>query len=71
VSPIDLDGTIAGVSGTCPLLIFVLDGKAVFTTSATVFKKMPCKDVKNGVEVRVSGYLMSDGTVRADQVEKK
>jgi hypothetical protein len=31
---------------------------------------MPCKDVKVDTKVKVSGYVMSDGTVRADKVEK-
>jgi hypothetical protein len=70
VSPITLEGKIASVSGSCPALSFALEGMTVFTTSSTEFKKMPCKDVKVDTKVKVSGFVMSDGTVRADKVEK-
>ncbi len=70
VSAIDLEGKVESVSGTCPTLTFALNSESVFTTASTVFKKMPCKDVKNGAQLKVSGWRMSDGTVRADQVEK-
>ena len=70
VSAIELRGTIDSVSGSCPALTFALRGRTVFTTSSTEFKKMPCKDVRADAELKVTGYLMSDGTVRADKVEK-
>lgn len=70
VSAINLEGKVESVSGTCPALTFVLKSETVFTTEATVFNKLPCKDVKKGTQVKVSGWRLSDGSIRADQVEK-
>ena len=66
---IDLDGTVSGVSGSCPNLAFTLRSRSVYTTSDTEFRKGPCKDVRDGARVKVEGREMSNGLVRADRVE--
>lgn len=71
VRAIELKGKVAGVSGTCPSLTFTLEQYTVWTSGSTTFKKGPCRDVKNGADVNVEGFLMSDGKVRADEVELK
>lgn len=58
------------MSGSCPTLTFVVDGRQVYTTGDTGFKKGNCRDLRNGMEVEVKGMLMSDGTVRAQRVEE-
>jgi hypothetical protein len=63
-------GKVESVSGSCPAaLTFVLNAETVFTTPDTAFKKMHCRDVKIGIDLKVTGWRMSDGTVRADKVE--
>ena len=57
------------VSGTCPALRFTLKGYVVQTTSLTTFAKGPCKDVKDGKNVDVTGVLLDSRTVNASRVE--
>jgi len=57
------------VSGSCPVLQFTLNGYLVKTSAATVFDKGPCRDVKNGREIRVVGVLADPKTVTANRVE--
>ena len=57
--------------GSCPALTFRITGQPVWTTNATEFKKGPCKDISNGSEVKLEGRRMSDGTIRADEIELK
>ena len=71
VSQVDIGGRVQSIGGGCPTPTFVVNGQSILTTSDTIFKKMPCKDLKVDVEVKVTGWLMSDGTVRADKVEKQ
>jgi hypothetical protein len=51
------------------LLTFHLRGQNVWTHASTTFKKGPCKDIETGSELKIEGRRMSDGTVRADEVE--
>lgn len=67
---IDLEGKVDSLGGVCPALSFVVESRTVITTAATEFKKVQCKDVKNGMRVKVSGTLMPDNTVVASRVEK-
>lgn len=66
---IELEGRVTELSGACPALTFKIRGLTVYTNSDTDFDRR-CSDVRNGREVEVEGMLMSDGTVRADKVEK-
>jgi len=68
VRSIELDGDIKKLTGQCAAATFELEGKVVYTTAATEFKSGPCKNLKNGEEVEVRGFLMSDGRVRADVI---
>jgi len=64
-----LSGKVESVSGSCPAVTITLSGQTVSATSETMFKKVKCKDVKVGTDVRLTGWRMSDGTVRIDKVE--
>ena len=57
------------MGGSCPAIHFTLKGYLVRTTSATVFAKGPCKDLKDGKNVDVSGVLLDSKTVNATRVE--
>lgn len=69
--PIELSGKIDNVSGQCPALRFTLKGYTVQTSSATVFSKGPCKDLRDGKDVAVTGVLVDSTTVNALSVELK
>jgi hypothetical protein len=55
----------------CPILLFSVDDRDVFTLPGTDYKKGDCQDVRNRAEVEVEGVQMSDGRVRADKVTIK
>jgi hypothetical protein len=46
----------------------VLENRTVYTTITTTYDKGPCSRIKDGIKLEVDGWLMSDGTVRADQI---
>jgi hypothetical protein len=71
VRPIELDGEVGQVTGTCPALTFVLDGRTVYTTADTRYSRGSCGRLGGSddeIEVEIEGTLMSDGRVRADRV---
>jgi hypothetical protein len=76
VREIELDGEARRVSGVCPALTFVLEGRTVYTTADTKYSRGSCERLQNGggdddddeKEVEIVGTLMSDGRVRADRV---
>ena len=66
---IDLDGRIGLVLGRCPTVAFSLEGRTVYTTADTEYRKGSCEDLRLGTKVRVRGREMSNGTVRAERIE--
>lgn len=68
VREVQLEDEVRNLSGVCPLLRFTIDGQVVYTTTKTSFERGPCSRMRNGVEVEIRGWLMSDNTVRADRV---
>jgi hypothetical protein len=64
----ELQGTVSGLNGTCPAITFRLGNTMVVTDNATRFDGR-CSAVQNGRRVEVEGVLMSDGRVRATEVE--
>jgi hypothetical protein len=66
--PISLQGVVSSLSGDCPSVRFVVEGRTVTTTGATNFDRR-CRDLDNGDTVRVSGITQPDGTVVASEVE--
>ncbi len=68
---LDLSGQVDHVAGSCPALSFELKGYDVITTSATTFEKGPCKDLRNGKEITMSGEIQTNGSVRATRIEFK
>ena len=67
-SSIDLTGDVRNLAGTCPNLTFVVEGRTIYTTSATEFSRGSCSKMRNGDPVEIRGTLMSDGRIRADRV---
>jgi hypothetical protein len=67
--PITLKGDVASLSGSCPGVTFVLDGRTVMSSGSTNFKGGNCPKLKNGEAVIVRGMLTSEGTVDATEIE--
>lgn len=57
------------LSGSCPSLVFEVERKTVYTTPSTEYDDGRCKDVKKNKKIEIKGTLMSDGRVRANEVE--
>jgi hypothetical protein len=68
---IKFEGRVSSAFGVCPVLLFSVEDRDVFTLPGTGYSKGDCKDVRNGADVQVEGVQMSDGRVRADQVTIK
>ena len=66
---VNANGRIDSISGSCPNVTFVLDDKTVYTTSATRYDDGNCRDLERREKVKVKGTLMSDGRIRANEVE--
>lgn len=69
--PISVDGKVNDLRGSCPSLTFTLKQYTVRATPATEYRKGPCKDVRNGKDVRVIGTLSSATTIDATSIEVK
>jgi hypothetical protein len=69
--PFEIEGTLAGKSGSCPAVSFNVNGFGVFTDGNTTFKETPCSDLRNGAKVEVKGTRQADGRVKASSVEQK
>jgi hypothetical protein len=69
VRSIEISGKVESVSGSCPAIVFEIKNRTVFTTSRTEFDDGRCRDVRKGTKVKIKGMLMSDGKVRADEIE--
>jgi hypothetical protein len=68
VLSVTLTGDVASLTGSCPNWTFSLGIESVFTTNSTNYERGPCTRMKNGERITVNGWLMSDATVRADQI---
>jgi hypothetical protein len=68
---IKLEGRVSSAFGLCPILLFSVEDRDVFTVLGTDYRKGDCGDVRNRAEVEVEGVQMSDGRVRADKVTIK
>ena len=64
----ELKGPVSGLSGTCPALIFTVNGVKVTTNGATKFED-PCGQIVNGKRVEVEGPRQTDGSIVATEVE--
>jgi len=69
---VELSGSVAGRSGTCPALTFTVGTTSVATSNSTEFKDVSCATLKNGDRVEVKGSRTSPtAVVNATRVEKK
>lgn len=68
-SQLELRGTIAGVSGSCPNLAFSIGSQRVLTDASTRFREVACSVLRNGQSIEVHGTRQADGIVVARDLE--
>jgi len=69
--PAEVEGTVSGLTGTCPSLTLMVGSTKVTTDGSTRFDDGPCSQVANGVKVEATGARQSDGSIRAARLELK
>jgi hypothetical protein len=55
--PVDGEGTVGSLTGTCPTLTMVVHGFAVMTSSSTTFNGGACSAIRAGSRIRVTGTI--------------
>lgn len=65
----ELQGLIAGLTGTCPAITFTIGTKTVTTDASTSFGTA-CSTLKNGTDVEVKGTVQTNGTIKASSVKQ-
>lgn len=66
----EIEGSVGGLSGTCPAVSFKVNGYQIRTTSATTFEGTTCAALKSGTKVQVKGLSQADNSVVASRVIK-
>jgi hypothetical protein len=64
-------GVVSALSGTCPVLAFIIEGRQVRTDSGTDFSQGNCKHLTNGRDIGVTGTLTAPGAIYATRIELK
>lgn len=67
---VEIEGSVGGLKGTCPVLSFGVNGFQVLTNSATSFVGAECPAIKSGNKVRVKGTRQADGSILAASVTR-
>jgi hypothetical protein len=71
VREVRFSGKANQISGVCPVIIFTVKDRTVYTTPLTEFNKTSCDRIDKGTDLEIRGMEMSDGRVRADEVTRK
>jgi hypothetical protein len=69
--PIQISGKAGVTAGICPLIVFELKDRVIYTTTDTQFNEIACNRITKGTDLEVRGMEMSDLRIRADKVTKK
>jgi hypothetical protein len=67
--PVDFEGWVIGISGACPNVTLLVNGRTVVTDGRTDFRRGRCRDLSWGDRIRVRGTATSGGAVDADRIE--
>jgi hypothetical protein len=67
----ELEGTLSGLSGTCPTVTFKVSSATVMTNASTKFEDTTCATLSSAGRVEVKGTKQTNGSVLATKVEKK
>jgi uncharacterized protein DUF5666 len=65
----EVEGTVSGMTGTCPALTFMVKTTKVTTDGSTQFKGGACTAIANGKKVDVEGTRQADASIKAKTVE--
>lgn len=63
----EIEGSVGGLSGTCPAVSFKVNGYSISTTASTSFE-VSCASLRNGTRVKVNGTRQADDSVSATRV---
>ena len=67
---VQFEGTIAGLSGSCPNLSFSVNGASIVADGSTSYDKhAKCGDVRNGQSVSGEGDVQANGAIKATRLE--
>jgi len=58
---VDFSGSISRVRGSCPNIVFELDGRTVIADGSTDYKKSRCDDVQDGRDASVKAAPLTSG----------
>src|SRR5262245_61881655 len=64
----EVEGVVTGLTGTCPMLTFMVGTRTVKTTGMTIFDDR-CSQIQNMVRVEAKGFRGADGVFNAVRVE--
>jgi len=65
------EGSLTGLTGTCPAVRFTLAGSTIVTSTLTRFDDIACSTLASNMRVEVRGFRQSDNTVAATRVKRK
>jgi all-beta uncharacterized protein len=65
---VDFSGKMGNTFGNCPNVAFGVDDVVVVTDSATDYSKGKCDDLRRGRDIRGSGVVQPNGTVKATDI---
>ncbi len=65
---VTINGTVSGLSGSCPNRSFVLAGATIVTNGDTDFRDA-CSELRDGVSARARGIGQADGSILANRID--
>ena len=65
----EIEGSLGGLKGTCPVIQFGVNGFSISTSASTTFEGAACSALKSGTKVNVKGLRQADGSVAATRVK--
>ena len=64
------EGTVSALSGRCPDVSFMADGRRIVANKDTSYKNGRCSDLSNGDRVAITGTMIGN-TVTTTRIELK
>ncbi len=68
---VEITGALSALSGTCPDVSFSVRQRVVRANGSTVFERVSCAALRNGVAVEVKGAAQMDGSVLASRIKRE
>ena len=66
---VEIEGSVGGLTGTCPAISFKINGYSIQTSATTVFEGITCAAVKSGTKVTAKGTSGPGGVILATRVK--